>query len=154
MKRLKEDRCDAVDNESAIGPGKPYCKMPCGLTGDVSVEGVAGAGGTAGYAGVGGRGVVGEGAEVVVVGDGLLMDCGREKMIALREAPAAAEAAATSASVDLDIVQTVLYKMRAGAERYQSTRSPVPDTTSQAKLKGREKERMIVVCLCANRPLG
>lgn len=86
-----------------MGPGNPYCRIPCGLTGDTKVEGVVGVAGMLGYDGEGGGGTVGvEGNGAVVVG-GSLDSLGREKTIALNDAPAAAEAAATIASVVLDM---------------------------------------------------
>lgn len=77
--------------------------MPWGLTGDVIVDGVAGGGGTAGYEGVGAAGTVGVGGSGAVADAGGLLSLGRANTTALREAPAAAEAAATMASVVFDM---------------------------------------------------
>lgn len=71
MKRLKEDKCEGVVRVSEIGPGKPYCRIPCGLTGEMSASGVDCTGGTAGLDGAERAGAVGEGKSVVGVATGV-----------------------------------------------------------------------------------
>lgn len=91
---------------SHIGPDKPYRRMPAGLTGPTSGEGT----GLAPGAGAGGPVVDGNGDEISVdvVGDSVsCCSLGRdEKTRALRDAPAAADAAATIARVVFDIGAT------------------------------------------------
>lgn len=97
---MKEERCDGEANVSEIGPGNPYWSMPAGSTGDTTGVGVTlvpgVVGGRSREIGVGGRGLVGEGACACLVD---------EYSRALREAPAAADAATTTASVVFDIRQ-------------------------------------------------
>jgi len=85
---------------SEIGPGKPYCKMPDGLTGETRD-------GTGCGPGSGGRGVVRVGMEGVsgvdVVGVGSARSVFERRRRAVRDAPVAQEAAAMRASVDFDM---------------------------------------------------
>ena len=80
------------------------------------VDGVAGRGLIAGCDGVGGGGIAGAGGSgAVAVGRGLL-SWDLLKTMALREAPAAADAAATMASVVLDIFNLKCYeRLNAGS---------------------------------------
>ena len=101
VNRLKDERCDGVRRVSEIGPGKPYCSMPSGWTGQPSASDGAVPG-----TGCAGPGTVGEGGSCAVwVGVGFC-SLGREKTTALREAPAAADTAATNANVVFDISPT------------------------------------------------
>lgn len=103
MNLLYDDKWEAVESESDMGPGKPYCNIPWGLTGEVIVDGVVGIGLTGVCEGVGGGGSVDVGGKGAVgVGDALLSR-GLLKTMALREAPAAADAAATMARVVFDM---------------------------------------------------
>lgn len=116
VNRLKEDRCEGVDRVSAIGPGKPYRRIPAGSTGETTagradcVGAITGTGlGTATGTGGAATGTRGAGA-ASFTGDGgdregALLG-GREKIRALSDAPAAADVAATMARVVFDMPGT------------------------------------------------
>jgi hypothetical protein len=99
--RLYAERCAGVVNVSVTGPGKPYCRMPVGLTGAPRIEeGIEGIGAGAGRAGAvrdgeGNGGVLGTELSDFERND--------ENTKAVRAAPAPAEVAAMMARVVLDI---------------------------------------------------
>lgn len=99
--RLYADRCAGVVNVSITGPGKPYCRMPVGLTGAPRIE----EGAEVIEAGTGKAGAVrdGEGSAVVLGIELSDLERDEENMSAVRAAPAPAEVAAMMASVVFDI---------------------------------------------------
>lgn len=119
---MKDAICDGVDKESDTGPGKPYWRIPLGSTGEMSAGDGVEVTGTAGNDAAGGGGTTG--VEVITfvpfnvsvgVGAGML-SLDLEKMIALSEAPAAADAAATMARVDFDMMIWKRKRSRACSE--------------------------------------
>jgi hypothetical protein len=91
-----------VVNVSVTGPGKPYCRIPVGLTGapraEIGIEGIG--------AGTGRPGDVrvDEGGSVLLGVDVSGLDREDEKISAVRAAPAPADVAAMIARVVFDII--------------------------------------------------
>lgn len=120
--RLYAERCAGVDKVSLTGPGKPYWRMPVGLTGAPKIEvGVEGDGG-----GTGAPGNVRDGeGNVIELGVGLSdFERDEENIKAVRAAPAPADVAAMMASVVFDIVAASQEKSRANTQRVENQCSP------------------------------
>ena len=119
--RLYADRCAGVVNVSVTGPGKPYCRMPVGLTGAPRVEeGIEGIG-----AGAGNAGAVrdGEGNGVVLGTELSAFERDDENIKAVRAAPAPAEVAAMMARVVLDILDRYAHQI-SKSQRVEDQCSP------------------------------
>ena len=119
--RLYAERCAGVVNVSVTGPGKPYCRMPVGLTGAPRVEeGIEGIG-----AGAGNAGAVrdGEGNGVVLGTELSAFERDDENIKAVRAAPAPAEVAAMMARVVLDILDRYAHQI-SKSQRVEDQCSP------------------------------
>jgi hypothetical protein len=116
--RLYADRCALVVKVSVTGPGKPYCKMPVGLTGASRTEG----GGREIGAGTGTAGDVrdGEGNDIVLGIELSDLEREEEKIKAVRAAPAPADVAAIIARVVLDILTSTQIRCRGKIQRVES----------------------------------